>query len=120
MPEPRTTDSSGNLALIFQEVLTAITRLRANRQSVADAESFRSNALSALRAAEQQSRAAGYSTEAFQTGLLAVVGFLDESILNSRNPTFADWPRRPLSDELFGHHMTGEFFFENTDRLLKQ
>lgn len=117
MPEPRRTD---NLALIFQEVVTAITRLRANRQSVADAESFRSNALAALRTAEQQSRAAGYTGEAFQTALLAVVGFLDESILNSRNPAFVNWPRKPLSDELFGHHMTGDIFFENIDRLLAQ
>ena len=30
-----------NLALHFQEVLTAIVRLRANRQAVSDAESFR-------------------------------------------------------------------------------
>ena len=30
-----------NLALHFQEVLTAIVRLRANRQTVSDAESFR-------------------------------------------------------------------------------
>lgn len=115
MPEQRTAD---NLALIFQEILTAIVRLRANRQSVADAESFRSNALMALRTAEQQSRTAGYSGEAFKGALLAVVGFLDETILNCRNPVFADWPRKPLSDELFGHHRTGEFFFDNVDRLL--
>jgi len=120
MPAPPTIDPAGNLALIFQEVFTAITRLRANQQKVSDAESFRANALAALGTAQQQSQLAGYSGDAFQTALLAIVGFLDESILNSRNPAFADWPRRPLSDELFHHHRAGEFFFENVDRLVAQ
>jgi type VI secretion system protein ImpK len=49
---------------------------------------------------------------------LAVVGFLDESILVSRNPLFADWPRKPLQEELFGSHMAGELFFQNLEQLL--
>ena len=49
---------------------------------------------------------------------LAVVGFLDESILNTRNPLFADWPRKPLQEELFGIHMAGEVFFQNVEQLL--
>ena len=47
-----------------------------------------------------------------------MVAFLDESILNSRNPLFADWPRKPLQEELFGTHMAGEVFFQNLQKLL--
>jgi len=49
-----------------------------------------------------------------------VVAFLDESVLNSQNPVFADWPRKPLQEELFGVHVAGEIFFRNLDRLLSR
>lgn len=110
-----------SLALNFQEILTATVRLRSNRkQQVDDAETFRANTLATLQAAEQRSRAAGYSGTLFKTGLLAVVGFLDESILNCRNPVFADWARRPLTEQIFGHHKAGEVFFDNLNNLLVQ
>jgi type VI secretion system protein ImpK len=48
-----------NLALIFQEVLTAIVRLRANRQELSDAESFRFQMREALKAAVQEARNRG-------------------------------------------------------------
>src|SRR5579875_3423004 len=48
----------------------------------------------------------------------AVVAFLDESILNSQNPIFIDWPRKPMQEELFGVHVAGEIFFGNLARLL--
>jgi type VI secretion system protein ImpK len=35
-----------------------------------------------------------------------------------RLPVFADWPRRPLQEELFGHHVAGEVFFQNLQKLL--
>ena len=47
-----------------------------------------------------------------------MVAFLDESILNSQNPLFADWPRKPLQEELFGTHIAGEVFFQNLQKLL--
>jgi len=47
-----------------------------------------------------------------------VVGFLDESVLSSQTPLFANWPRRTLQEELFGTHMAGEIFFQNLQQLL--
>ena len=85
-----------NLALAFQEILTAVVRLRANRQSAADAHSFRTHIREAINTAIRKSRARGYTDEEIQMATLAVVGFLDESILNSRNPLFADWARETL------------------------
>src|SRR5438445_9500773 len=108
-----------NLALVLQEVLTAIVRLRSNRQAVSDANSFRAHMREALKSADNEGRRYGYSGEDIQLAVFAVVAFLDESILNSRNPMFADWPRKPLQEELFGVHVAGEIFFRNLERLLK-
>jgi type VI secretion system protein ImpK len=47
-----------------------------------------------------------------------VVGFLDETILNLQSPLFANWPRQPLQEELFGTHMAGEVFFQNLQEML--
>src|SRR5713226_1127272 len=109
-----------NLALMLQEVLTAIVRLRSNRQAVSDANSFRIHMREALKAADQEARKRGYNGDTIQLAIFAVVAFLDESILNSRNPLFADWPRKPLQEELFGTHMAGEVFFQNLQKLLGQ
>lgn len=110
-----------NLALLFQEVLTAIVRLRSNRQQLTDANSFRYHMREAIQSAAQEARnRAGYSGEDIRMGTLAVVGFLDESVLNTRNPLFADWPRKPLQEELFGIHMAGEVFFQNLEQLLSR
>jgi type VI secretion system protein ImpK len=106
------------LALIYQEVLTAITRFRSNRQAVTDAGAFRNQMKVALSAAERTGTARGYPAEETRLATFAVVALLDESILNSNNPIFADWPRMPLQEELFGGHTAGEIFFQCIDRLL--
>jgi type VI secretion system protein ImpK len=108
-----------NLALVFQEILTAIGRLRANRQAVPDAEKFRASIREAISAADQESRARGYSPEDFRIALFAVVALLDETVLNLRSPVFSSWPRQPMQEELFDSHTAGEIFFKNVDRLLQ-
>jgi type VI secretion system protein ImpK len=121
---PSTAPGSGatrtdNLALIFQEVLTAIVRLRSNRQELSDAESFRFYMREAIKSAIQEARnQGGYNADDIKMATLALVGFLDESVLNLRNPMFADWPRKPLQEELFGIHMAGEIFFRNLEQLM--
>jgi type VI secretion system protein ImpK len=97
-----------SLAVSFQEALTAILRVRFQRQQVQDSESFRAQMRRALQAAMQESRAMGYSSEIVQMGVFAAVAYLDESVLNLQSPVFADWARRPLQEELFGGHMAGE------------
>jgi type VI secretion system protein ImpK len=107
-----------SLALIFQEVLTAIERLRGNRQGVTDADAFRYHTREALKAATNQGLAAGYNADDVRYATFAAVAFLDESILNSQNPIFGDWLRKPLQEELFGTHIAGETFFQNLQQLL--
>src|SRR5580658_10825058 len=107
-----------SLALIFQEVLTAIERLRGNRQGVTDAEAFRHHTREALKSAASQGLAAGYNADDVRFSTFAAVAFLDASILNSQNPIFADWLRKPLQEELFNVHIAGETFFQNLQQLL--
>ena len=107
-----------NLALIYQEILTAITRFRSNRQAVSDAASFRAQIKGAIGVAEAEATRRGYPPDDVRLATFAVVAFLDESILNSNSPIFADWPRMPLQEELFGVHTAGEMFFQCVDRLM--
>jgi type VI secretion system protein ImpK len=114
----RAVSRSGQLALIVQELLTAIVRLRANRQGPTDAESFRTHLRQLIARADQEARQVGYSQGDVRYALYAVVAFIDESILNSAQPMFRDWPRRPLQDELFGGHVGGEAFFQYLQQLM--
>jgi len=126
MTQPAVIDASpapapsraGHLALIVQELLTATVRLRANRQGPTDAESFRAHLKQLIARADQDARQAGYTQGDIRYALYAVVAFIDESILNSAQPMFRDWPRRPLQDELFGGHVGGEAFFQYLQQLM--
>ena len=109
-----------SLAFTFQEVLTAILRVRFQRQQVQDAESFRAQMRRALQSAMQDARNLGYSSETVQTAVFATVAFMDESVLNLQSPVFAEWARRPLQEELFGGHLAGEMFFQNLRMLLSK
>jgi len=109
-----------SLAFCFQEVLTAILRVRFQRQQVQDAESFRTQMRRALQSAMQEARGVGYSSESVQMAVFATVAFMDESVLNLQSPVFAEWARRPLQEELFGGHLAGEMFFQNLRQLLSK
>jgi type VI secretion system protein ImpK len=116
-PAAQTTRRTENLAFVFQELLTVGERLRSNRQQVADAASFRAQIWAAVRQAEDDARRRGYATDDIELAAFAAIAFLDESILNLRLPVFADWPRQPLQEERYGHHVAGEIFFQNLQKL---
>jgi type VI secretion system protein ImpK len=116
-PTPSGSRRTETLAIIYENILTATVRIRSNRQAMSDSQAFRSNIQAALRAAEKGGVGKGYAPEDVRLATVAVVAFLDESILNSSDPAFSDWSRMPLQQELFGHNVAGESFFENVDRL---
>lgn len=118
-PQP-TSRRRDNLALVFQNLLTVIVRLRANRQVPSDSQAFRTQMQSALRAAEKEGIRKLYAPEEVRLATFAIVAFLDESIRTSSNPIFADWSGRPLQEEMFGHQRAGEVFFENIEGLLSR
>src|SRR5918992_465265 len=108
----------GQLALTLQEAFTAVVRLRANRQVAANVEAFRTQMKQVLAAAEQEARRVGYAGDDVRYALFALIAFIDESVLNSPQPMFADWGRRPLQEEVFGGHTAGELFFQYLQQLL--
>ena len=109
---------TGRLAQAFQEVLTAVVRLRAQRQPVTDGAAFRAQMTQLLQRADAEAQAAGYAPEDARLAAFAVVALLDESALNSPQPALGSWARRPLQDELFGEHLAGERFFQHLEQLL--
>jgi type VI secretion system protein ImpK len=115
-PEIRT----NNLAMAFQEVFTVILRTRFFLQRVENADAFRATLRKMISAAVKDAGALGYSDEASKMAIYAMIGFLDESVLNSKDPTFADWARRPLQEEMFGGHFAGEYFFRNVTELINR
>jgi type VI secretion system protein ImpK len=97
---------------------TVAVRLRAGRQVAADATSFRVHIKQLLAAADQRARASGYDGDTVKLAVYAFIALLDESVLTSAQPMFADWARQPLQEEVFGEHMAGENFFRNVQDLL--
>jgi type VI secretion system protein ImpK len=107
-----------NLALAYQEILTVITRLRANRQAVTDAATFRSSMKAALATAQADATRKGYTPDDARLATFAVVAFLDESVENANDPSFIDWSNRTMQEEVFGEPVSGETFFQCIDRLV--
>jgi type VI secretion system protein ImpK len=108
----------GYLALSLQEAFTAAVRLRSNRQVASDAGTFRAHIKQLLATADTDARRAGYTGDDVKLAIYAYTVFLDESVLNSPQPMFADWPRKPLQEEVFGGHMGGEYFYDHLRSLL--
>jgi type VI secretion system protein ImpK len=109
-----------NLAGIFQECLTIVARLRSGRLQIPEESQFRRRIIDLLRSAQDKARECGYSDAASKSCILALVAFLDESVLNLPGSGFAHWRGRPLNEELYGHALAGEKFFENLKGLLAQ
>ena len=87
-------------------------------QRIPDARAFRANIRNMIGTAVTNVRAMGYSDNAGRMALYAIIAFLDETVLNSQDPAFADWARQPLQEEMFGGHVAGEAFFNNLNGLL--
>jgi type IV/VI secretion system ImpK/VasF family protein len=107
-----------NLASVFQECFTIVARLRTG--VVSEETSFRRRVVELLRAAQENARRCGYSDAAGKSCVMAIVAFLDESVLNSTGSSFEQWRGKPLQEELYGHSLLGEKFFDNLRRLLAQ
>ena len=111
---------TNSLAIAFQDVITVVLRVRYRVQRVSDVNAFRDSIRKMIGAGAQESRRLGYSDATSQMALYAIVAFLDESVLNSQDPAFQDWARRPLGEEMFGGHFAGEYFFRHVNDLLVQ
>ncbi|MEZ5399662.1 MAG: DotU family type IV/VI secretion system protein [Bryobacteraceae bacterium] len=109
---------SDRLAIVFQELLTVIVRVRADRQPIQHVDHFRNQVRNALLAAQEEAVRTGYSRDLAFRAAQAVTAFLDESVLDSANPAYRDWARQPLGPEFFQQHVAGEVFYLNIRDML--
>jgi len=105
-----------SLALLYQNILTSVVRIQSGRQPLTEMEVFRKRIKAALAEVEREAGISGYRSAEIKEAEFAVVAFLDETILSSREPAADDWRKRPLNTELFGQAVAGDVFFE---RLLE-
>lgn len=105
-------ERADTLALLYQGVLTGIVRIQAGRQSLADLDTFRRRMKAALHDVTKEATAAGYESTEIRDAEFAVVAFLDEAIMSSREPKAEEWRKRPLNVELFGQAIAGNVFFD--------
>jgi type VI secretion system protein ImpK len=124
LPPPPTASApakpAGELAFALQEAFTVVVRLRTGRQGTTDAQAFRAHVKQLLAAADQRARAAGYSNDMVKLAVYAYIALLDESVLGSAQPMFAEWSRQSLQEEVFGEHMAGENFFRTLQQMMAQ
>lgn len=114
---PASTPRPDSLALVYQNVLTGVVRIQAGRQPLTDMEVFRKRMKAALQEVEREASLAGYSANDVRDAEFAVVAFLDETILSSRDPKAEDWRKRPLNIELFGQAIAGDVFFDKLNDI---
>lgn len=110
----------GRLALQFEEVFTAIARIRDHRQIPSDLNAFRTHIKSMLVSADQESRRMGYPAEFVRASVYGAVALLDESMHATGDAIAMQWAARPLQDEIFGDNIAGEAFYEQVDDLLRR
>jgi type IV/VI secretion system ImpK/VasF family protein len=104
-----------NLALLYQGLLTGITRLQTERQHITNGESFRRRTKATLQEVERVAVAAGYAANDVRDTHFAVVALLDSVVLHSNDPVRVEWERKTLQEELFGQRDAGVVFFEKLE-----
>ena len=114
---PSAVPRSDTLALLYQNILTGIVRVQGGRQPLTDVETFRRRMRAALQDVEREASAAGYSSAEIRDAEFAVVAFLDEAILSSKDPKAEEWRRKPLNIELFGQAVAGDVFFDKLTEI---
>jgi type VI secretion system protein ImpK len=117
LPAEDTKARGNTLALLYQNVFTAIVRVQSGKQKLSDTASFRRRICAALDDIRHEGKAAGYSTRAIQDAEAAVVGFLDETVLSRPGVERDIWAKQPLALERNHGANAGEAFFERLEVL---
>jgi type VI secretion system protein ImpK len=111
---------SDTLALLYQGIFTGIVRIQTGRQALGDLEVFRRRMKAALQEGEKEAMRAGYGPSEIREAEFAVVAFLDETILSSKDAKADEWRKRPLNIELFGQAIAGDVFFDKLTEIERQ
>jgi type IV/VI secretion system ImpK/VasF family protein len=116
------------LTLCFQEALTLIARLSPYlpdrfadyRRRVTDPGTFRAQFLDLLDEAQRLGRSAGHAEKDLSLAKYAVVALLDEVVMTSGLPVFAEWKRQTLQLELYQTQIAGENFFHHFREIMRR
>jgi type VI secretion system protein ImpK len=106
-----------NLPLLYQGLFTGILRLQTQRQKLPDSESFRRRTKATLQEIERVAIAGGYDGRDVRDAHFAVIAFLDEVILNSKEAVRTEWAQRTLQQDLFGTTDAGVVFFDKLEQF---
>lgn len=109
--------SGDNLPLLYQGLFTGIIRLQGQRQRLPDGESFRRRTKATLQEIERVAVASGYEGRDVRDTHFAVIAFLDEAILHSKDPVREEWEQRKLQQEVFNTADAGVVFFEKLEQF---
>jgi len=104
-----------SLALLYEDLLTAIVRVQAGRVHIPDCESFRRRTKAKLQDIEQLALSGGYDGRDVQETHFAVAAYLDSVVLHSEESVRAEWERKTLQEEMFGQRDAGVVFFEKLE-----
>lgn len=107
--------TSDNLALLYQGLLTSIVRVRSGSQPISNCDEFRRRTQEVLVGVEHEANRLGYLPEDVSNTNYAIVAFLDESILDSNDPSRNLWSS--LHAQMYGEAVAGERFFDQLDML---
>ncbi len=102
-----------DLAASWLATVLALARVK----ELPDAAVVRTRALELRARFEQEAQGGGFDGQDVQDALLALVAFLDETVLSVRGSARDAWLSRPLGLELFGRNDLGEVFFDRLDVL---
>ena len=116
---PSATLLGQNLALCYQECITAVVRVQAGSVRNVDSVVFRQAAQRSLQDAERSAGALNYLPATIQKASLAVVALLDEVALASDVLARAEWSRMPLALELYQEPRAGEAVFNQIEECLR-
>src|ERR1700693_1965554 len=109
-----------NLAILYQGLLTGIVCIHSGRQPLQNADMFERRRKEALAEVTREAMKRNYAADHTIETDFAVVAFLDEVILTSKDPARDTCAQRPLQEELFNVSPAGEVFFARIERLLQR
>ncbi len=117
-PAQSASHGGDNLALLYQGLLTSIVRVRSGSHPITNCIDFQKRIRDVLSGVEREAIRFGYPEKDVQDTNYAVVAFLDEAVLDSKDPSRHAWAS--LQEQLYGQAVAGERFFDQLKALNKR
>jgi len=107
-----------NLALLYQGMLTGIVRIQAGKQPIGDPKSFQRRMEDLLAEIQREAIKIGYRQQEIDDAHFAVIAFLDETVLSSRDPSRLHWSS--LGAKVYQQAIAGDAIFDRLKNVRSQ